>query len=461
MTDLTSGNVAKQILKFALPMLLGSVFQQLYSIVDTIIVGKYLGKEALASVGASFPIIFTIIALVIGIGSGASVVISQYFGAKDKENVRKAVDTLNIFLLITGLVISLSGVLVSRWIFTLLQLPEELMESAITYLNIYLSGMVVFFGFNSITSILRGVGDSKNPLYYLIIATFLNIGLDLLFVLVFKWGIAGAAWATVISQAVAFIIAVIHINKRHSVIRIAIIGITFDWEIFKQSVRIGLPTGIQHTFVALGMMALMGIVNTFGTNVIAGFTGASRIDSLAAIPAMTLSVALSVFVGQNIGANKFDRIFKGLKVALIFASVISITMSLVAIFWSVPMMKLFSNDAEVIAIGRDYLIIVSLFYLLFSTMFVYNGLLRGAGATLVPMFITLFSLWLIRIPLAVFLSRFMGETGIWWSIPIAWLFGVAGAMLYYKYGNWKDKGVVKVSNLVNRIVRGSRDREQE
>jgi putative MATE family efflux protein len=443
MTDLTNGNVAKQILKFALPMLLGSIFQQLYSIVDTIIVGKYIGKEALASVGASFPIIFTIIALVIGIGSGASVVISQYFGAKDEENVRKAVDTLNIFLLITGLVISLTGVLVSRWIFTLLQLPEELMESAITYLNIYLSGMIVFFGFNSVTSILRGVGDSKNPLYYLIVATILNIGLDLLFVIVFKWGIAGAAWATVISQAVAFIIAIIHVNKKHSVIRLAIIGVSFDWAIFKQSIRIGLPTGIQHTFVALGMMALMGIVNTFGTNVIAGFTAASRIDSLASLPAMTLSVALSVFVGQNIGANKLYRIYKGLKVSLLFASVISASMSIVAILWSVPLMKLFTNDPAVIAVGREYLITVSMFYLLFSTMFIFNGLLRGAGATLIPMFITLFSLWLVRIPLALFLSRIMGEQGIWWAIPIAWFFGILGSFLYYRFGKWKDKGVVK------------------
>ena len=443
MTDLTSGNVAKQILKFALPMLLGSLFQQLYSIDDTIIVGKYLGKEALASVGASFPIIFTIIALVIGIGSGESVVISQYYGAKDDDNVRKAVDTLNIFLLITGVAISVVGILISRWIFALLQLPNELLESAMTYLNIYLMGMLVFFGFNSITSILRGVGDSKNPLYYLIIATFLNIGLDLLFILKFNWGIAGAAWASVIAQAAAFIIAVIHVNKRHSVIRLAIVGITFDWEIFKQSDRIGLPTGIQHTFVALGMMALMGIVNTFGTNVIAGFTGASRIDSLAAIPAMTLSVALSVFVGQNIGAKKVERIYKGLRVALIFASVISVVMSIVAIFWSVPLMKLFSNDAAVIAVGREYLITVSLFYLLFSTMFVFNGLLRGAGATLIPMFITLFSLWLVRIPLAVFLSKYMGEQGIWWAIPIAWFFGALGAFVYFRTGKWKNKGVVK------------------
>ena len=443
MTDLTSGNVAKQILKFALPMLLGSLFQQLYNIVDSISVGKYLGKEALASVGASFPIIFTIVALVIGIGSGASVVISQYYGAKDTEKVKRAVDTLNIFLVVTGVLVSIVGLLLSRWIFTILKLPAELMDSAVTYLNIYLMGMIVFFGFNSITSILRGVGDSKNPLYYLIIATILNILFDLLFVLVFKWGIAGVAWASVVAQFIAFIIAVIHINRKHTVIKLALWGIKFDWDIFIQSVRIGLPTGFQHTFVALGMTALMGIVNTFGTTVIAGFTAASRIDSLASLPAMTLSAALAVFVGQNVGANKYNRIASGLRITFLFASTFSILMTFVAIIWAAPLMKLFTNDPGVVAVGREYLVIVSLFYLLFSTMFILNGLLRGAGATLVPMFITLFSLWLVRIPLAAYLSRFMGEIGIWWAIPIAWFFGVLGSFIYYKLGKWKTKGVVK------------------
>ncbi len=443
MKDLTSGSVARQIISFSMPMLLGNVFQQLYNIVDSIIVGKYLGKEALASVGASFPILFTIIALIIGIGSGASVVISQYFGAKDYSSVRRASDTLNIFLLGAGVVISIIGILSSRWIFELLQLPEELMPSAIVYLNIYLSGTIVFFGFNATTSILRGIGDSKNPLYYLVVATLLNIALDFLFILGFKWGIAGAAWATVISQAVAFIIAVVHTNRRHKVLRFALSGLSFDWVIFLQSVRIGLPTGIQHTFVALGMMALMGIVNTFGTNVIAAFTAASRIDSLASLPAMTLSVALSVFVGQNLGAGKLDRIKNGLKTSLTIASTISILMTIVAILWSVPLMRVFTNDNEVVTIGRSYLIIVGVFYVLFSTMFILNGLLRGAGATLIPMFVTLFSLWLIRIPLAWFLSRYIGEAGIWWSIPIAWFFGCTGAYLYYRFGNWREKGVIK------------------
>lgn len=443
MKDLTKGNVARVILKFALPMLLGNVFQQLYSIVDAVIVGKFLGKDALAAVGASFPIIFTIIALVIGIGGGASVVISQYFGARDYDKVRRAIDTVNVFLLITGIGISIIGILSSRWLFTLLQLPNELMAPAITYLNIYLVGMVVFFGFNGTTSILRGIGDSKTPLYFLVVATILNIGLDLLFVVVFKWGIAGAAWATVVSQIIAFTTLIVYINRTHNLVRFAIKGLVFDWEIFRQSIRIGLPTGFQQTFVALGMMALMGIVNTFGTDVIAGYTAAGRIDSIAGLPAMSISMALSVFVGQNLGAGKINRIKAGLRATLLIGSIMSVATTIVVWLWGNPIMKIFTNDPNVISVGKEYLIIVSLFYIVFSTMFSFTGLLRGAGATLIPMFITLFSLWLIRIPLAWFLSKHIGVQGIWWSIPIAWFTGMIFLFIYYKMGHWKNKAVVK------------------
>jgi putative MATE family efflux protein len=444
MRDFTTGNEANHILRFTLPMLLGNVFQQLYNIVDSVIVGKYLGDTALAAVGASFPIIFAVISLIIGIGIGSSVVISQYFGAKDLEKVRRASDTVYIFLMASGIVLSVAGVLCSRWIFQMLQLPDELMDQATTYLNVYLVGLVVMFGFNGTSAILRGIGDSKTPLYFLIVATIANIGLDLLFILVFKWGIAGAAWATVISQAGAFVAAILYLNRHHHLIKFEPRKLVFDRDIFKQSVRIGLPTGIQQTFVAMGAMALMGIVNTFGTSVIAGFTAASRIDNLAALPAMNFSAALSSFVGQNVGANKISRIYKGLRATLLMSIGVSILISVIAILWGDNIVGLFSNSPDVRAIGHRYLIIVCLFYGLFSVMFTLNGLLRGAGDTLIPMFITLFSLWVVRIPLAYLLSKIwgMGEVGIWWAIPIAWAFGALGAFLYFRRGNWKTKGII-------------------
>ncbi len=446
MKDLTKGNEAKLIFQFAVPMLLGNVFQQLYQIVNSVIVGRFLGEKALAAVGASVPIIFTLIALIIGFGIGASVVISQYFGAKDLEKVRRASDTINIFLFFAGIVLSIIGILCSGWLFELLQLPQELMHDAKLYLNIYLTGLVVMFGFNGTAAILRGIGDSKTPLYFLIISVIINIFLDLLFILVFKWGIAGAALSTVISQIGAFATAIIYLNRNHHIIRFNPKQIQFDWKIFWQSVKIGLPTGIQQTFVALGSMALMGIVNTYGTVVIAGYSAAMRIDQLALLPAMNFSAALSGFVGQNMGANKISRIKAGLRATFLMSAAVCLVITIIVIFWGDNLMAMFTTNPEVIKVGHKYLIIVSLFYVFFSTMFTYNGMLRGAGATLIPMFITLFSLWLIRIPLAFFLSKHtsLGEEGIWWSIPIAWFVGTVGSYIYYKMGRWKTKAIAHI-----------------
>lgn len=459
MKDFTTGNEAKHIFRFALPMLIGNVFQQLYNVVDSIIVGRYLGDKALAAVGASFPIIFMVIALIIGIGIGSSVVISQYFGAKNYEKVKQASDTTYIFLFFAGIAITIIGLLSGEYIFRLMRLPEELLPSAKTYLDIYMYGMVVMFGFNSVSSILRGVGDSKTPLYFLIVSTILNIVLDILFVLGFKWGIAGAAWATVIAQAFSFILATLYLERQKHMLRIGFKKIKFDWEIFRQTVRIGLPTGIQQTLVALGGMALMGIVNTFGTEVIAGFSAASRIDSLAVIPIMNFAASLSGFVGQNIGAGKIDRVKRGLWATIKMSAAFSLFITLIILLWGDKMMVVFTKNPQVVDIGYHYLMVVSIFYVFFAVMFCINGLLRGAGAAVIPMYITLLSLWVVRIPLAYLLSYTfnMGEAGIWWSIPIGWMMGTIGSIIYYRLGNWKNKSVVKPhlsddEDVINDIV---------
>ncbi len=443
MKDLTCGKESRLIFNFAMPMLLGNLFQQLYNIVDTIIVGNFLGKEALAAVGASFPIVFTLISLLIGVASGSTIVIAQYFGAKQLDNVKKTIHTLYIFLIIASVILTLIGIPLSDDIFRLIKLPEELMPDATLYLSIFLSGMIVMFGFNATSAILRGLGDSKTPLYFLIVSTFFNIGFDLLFVVVFKWGIAGAAIATVISQAGAFLTAVIWLNRNHKLIKFNLPSWKFDHKIFWQSLRIGLPTGLQHTFVSLGMLAIMAIVNTFGTNVIAGYSAAMRIDSLALLPAMNFSAALATFVGQNIGAGKPERVRKGLISAFLMSSAVTIFVMAIVIFLKYQLISMFTNDTEVIRIGAKYLLIVSSFYLLFTAMFKINGVLRGAGDTLIPMFITLFSLWIIRVPFALYFSETMGETGIWWSQPAGWGVGLLLSFGYYKTGRWKKMGVVR------------------
>jgi putative MATE family efflux protein len=444
MQDFTKGKVIRQIFMFALPMLVGNVFQQLYNIVDSVIVGRFLGKEALAAVGASFPVIFTLIAFIIGIGGGFSIVISQYFGAKNYNNVEKSVDTMLITLGIFSIFLTFIGIYFSEDIFNLLHLPQELIPDAKLYLNTYLYGTVLFCGFNTVSSTLRGIGDSKTPLYFLMISTITNIILDLVFIIGFDMGIEGVAWATVLSQGISFFSAVFYLNKYHKIIKYKIVNLKFDMTILKQAIRIGLPSAFQQTFVAMGMMAIMGIINTFGTNVIAAYTAASRIDSLALLPSMNFSQALSSFVGQNMGANNIERIRSGYRNTMLMSGLLCIFLTLIIIFFGEEMMKIFTTDPEVIAIGEEYLIIVSSFYLVFCLMFTTHGVLRGAGATLIPMFITLVALWVIRIPIAYILAPIMGETGIWWSVPCGWIIGLSASWLYYKSGKWKNKGVVKL-----------------
>jgi putative MATE family efflux protein len=442
MKDLTRGKEGRLILRFALPMLLGNVFHQLYNIVDSVIVGNFIGKEALAAVGASFPVIFVFFALVLGITSGTTVVIAQHFGAGDRERVRRSIDTLFIFLFFASILVSVLGILFSREIFILLRLPEEVIPMAELYLKIFFGGVIAFFGFMGTSASLRGLGDSRTPLYFLIVSTVFNIGFDLLFVVVFGWGIAGVAVASVLAQAGAFITAVIYLNRYHKIIHFSLFQLVFDRELFRKSIRIGLPTGIQQTAVAMGMMALVWIVDQFGTNVIAAYSVAARVNSLATLPAMNFGSALATFVGQNLGAKREDRVKSGFRSTLLMSSTVAVVVTAVVLLFGDFIMGLFTNDPHVIRLGKEYLAIVGSFYVVFAAMFATSGVLRGAGATIVPMITTILSLWVIRLPGAYLLSQQFGPTGIWWSIPLGWGMGLVMAYGYYLTGSWRRKVVV-------------------
>ncbi len=442
MKDLTEGKPSMLILQFATPMLIGNVFQQLYNVVDSIIVGNFLGKEALAAVGASFPLVFMLISFVIGIAGGSAVIISQYFGAKDIQSVRRSIDTMWIFLFFASIIVTLFGILFSGKIFELIRLPADVVPQARLYFNVYVSGIILFFGFNAVSAILRGLGDSKTPLYFLIIATLTNVVFDLLFILVFKWGIAGAAIATVVSQGGAFISAVIYLNRTHQVFDLSWRKLEFDRYIFRKSLDIGLPSGFQQTFVSLGMLALFRIVNGFGTDTVAAYSVALRIDSLASLASMNFGAALSTFAGQNLGAKKPERVYAGLMATLKMSSAVSLAVTMLVILFRHSLIAIFSSDVEVIRIGAEYLLVVCSFYVVFSAMFVIGGLLRGAGATMIPMFITLFALWVIRIPASWWFSQKFGSIGIWWAIPLGWIIGAGFSWIYYLKGNWRNKVVV-------------------
>lgn len=427
-------------------MLLGNIFQQLYIVVDSIIVGKYVGKEALAGIIASSQVAMVVISLVIGIGIGGTVVVAQYFGARNYEKVRQTSDTVTIFMLVSSVVLGGVGILLSDEILRLMQLPVESLHHAKSFLTVYFAGMITMFGYNAMSSILRGIGDSRTPLYALIVATVLNIALDFLFVLHLQMGTSGAALATVIAQGTSWIFIGVYARQKSSLVSFNFFRFTFKLDIFKQSLRIGLPSGVQQTFVAVGMAALFSIINTFGVDVAAGYGAATRIDMFISLPAMNFAAALSTFVGQNIGAGNFHRVKQGLKSTLIMSGAVSIGVTLIVLALRHHLIGLFTDtsNSEVIKVGGQYLTIVCSFYVLFSSMFVINGLLRGAGASLVPMLTSLIGLWLVRIPVAYLLSRTesLGYLGTFWAIPIAWAVGFTLALSYYLSGKWKNKAVV-------------------
>ena len=438
-TDLTEGKVWKVIVRFALPLLVGNLLQQFYNITDSIIVGQFLGKEALAAVSASFFIYYFIISLVIGVGSGTTVVISQLFGAKQYQKVQLAFSSFFIFMLVGGIILSIAGIIFAEPVFRLTNTPEEVIPQAVAYFRIYIGGTFLFVTFNSIISILRGVGESVRPMLFILITTVLNIAFDLLFILVFKWGIEGAARATVVSQGIGMCIALAYVNNTHPLLAIKKQDMLFDWKLFKEGLKIGLPTSVQQCAIALGLIALLGIVNSFGTNTLTAYGAAGKIDTIITQAILTLSGALAAFCGQNIGAGRLDRVKKGVQFTMYTNIALGLLTFAAVYLFGNEMMRIFTKDIDVVAIGKEYLLIIGGFFIVHGALNVYNGALRGAGDTLFPMITSLVCLWLIRIPLAYYLSSWLGRNGIWWAIGISITIGLIVTFVYYKIGFWKRR----------------------
>ena len=438
-TDLTEGKVWKVIVRFALPLLVGNLLQQFYNITDSIIVGQFLGKEALAAVSASFFIYYFIISLVIGVGSGTTVVISQLFGVKQYQKVQLAFSSFFIFMLVGGIILSIAGIIFAEPVFRLTNTPEEVIPQAVAYFRIYIGGTFLFVTFNSIISILRGVGESVRPMLFILITTVLNIAFDLLFILVFKWGIEGAARATVVSQGIGMCIALAYVNNTHPLLSIKKQDMLFDWKLFKESLKIGLPTSVQQCAIALGLIALLGIVNSFGTNTLTAYGAAGKIDTIITQAILTLSGALAAFCGQNIGAGRLDRVKKGVQFTMYTNIALGLLTFAAVYLFGNEMMRIFTKDIDVVAIGKEYLLIIGGFFIVHGALNVYNGALRGAGDTLFPMITSLVCLWLIRIPLAYYLSSWLGRNGIWWAIGISITIGLIVTFVYYKIGFWKRR----------------------
>ncbi len=456
-SDMTSGTPWKIIFYFSMPMLLGNLFQQLYNLVDSVIVGKFVSEQALAAVGASFPISFLFIAISMGLSMGCSVVISQYFGAGRTEDVRRSVTTAVLFLTGVSVIVSVVGFFLCEPILRLLKTPPLYFDMAKEYLEIFSLGVFFMFAYNTVASILRGLGDSKTPLLFLIVAALLNIVLDYIFVVYFYMGVAGVAWATMIAQAVSVLLSLIYVTKKIPLLRFKKEEIIFDKPTLKTMMSYGFPSMIQQCIVSFGMMAVQGLINSYSTLVEtaslgAGITGAMKIDSLAMMPIMNIGSALATFTAQNVGAGEFVRVEKGYRMTLFMSFLWSALISLIVWVAGDYLMKMFLNadSPNAIAFGSEYLKVVSLFYIVSAVMFSSISLLRGAGDVRFAMLVTIMNLG-TRVFFAYALTTLISYRSIWWSVAVGWVIAAILSFARYKLGRWKTKGIIfrENSTIIN------------
>ena len=443
--DLTKGSPTKVLLAFTIPLLLGNLFQQFYNIADSVVVGQFVNENALGAVGSSFPILFLSIAISVGMGTGCSVVISQYFGAQRIKDVKSAVNTSIIAFLILGAVVAILGQFIIDPLLALLKSPPEIIQYSKDYLSWIFLGSIFTFLYNVCNSIFTALGDSKTPMFMLIIAAIINVVLDLVFVINFNMEVVGVAVATVIAQAVAALVSYYLLRKRLSTMYTDEEPKKFDFQLLKKMIHIAIPSTIQQSMISVGMLAVQGLINSYGNVVVAGFTAAQKIDSIAMMPMMNVSNAVSTFTAQNIGANETKRIKEGYWGALRLSFITCVVISIVIFLSGDFLIGLFVDstaNSGVCAVCTEYLKTVSIFYFLMSLMFVTNGVLRGSGdmnAFLISSMLNLAS----RIAFAYMLNPVLQYSAIYWAIPIGWTIGTIVSIIRYRTGKWQTKAVVK------------------
>lgn len=443
--DMTQGKEWKLILSFTLPLIGGNLLQQIYSLADSLIVGNFAGQTALASVGTSFPITFLLLALATGLTNGVGVMASQFYGAKNAEAFRKNLSTACFTLLGAGILITILGILTSRPLLAgLLQADASILDDALLYLRIYCIGLVFQFAYNTFAAILRSIGDSRSTMYFLLLATVVNIVLDLIFVQF--WQVAGVAWATVIAQAVSAVTAGVYLFRKVELARFRKGQFRFHREMFGMSLRLGVPTSIQQCSVGLGMVLMQRLINSFGVDTISAITAAMKLESFAMVPIMMFYMGLSNFTGQNMGARQMDRIKRGYHQTMIMAMITCAGIILLLVFAGPYAIGLFHMNQAATAIGVEYLQTLAWFFLIFCIMYITNGVLQGSGDVAYPTAGSMTSL-IIRVIVANIMATFpaIGYRSIFYSIPIGWVCGTAIVFIRYLTGKWKTKGVMQRS----------------
>ena len=435
--DLTTGKPSRVLWKFCLPLFGSIIFQQLYNIADSFVAGKFIGENALAAVGNSYEITLIFIAFAFGCNIGCSVVAAQFFGAKDLRSMKTTIYTTLIASAGLCAVLMLVGLLLSRQLLGLINTPDEIMKDSQLYLNIYICGLPFVFFYNVATGIFSALGDSKTPFWFLAASSLSNIFVDILFVTTFQMGVAGVAWATFLCQCVSCVLAVAVVFRRLAQVEGAEKAPVFSGRILQRILRIAIPSVLQQSFISVGNIILQGVINTFGSGVIAGYSAGVKLNTFAITSLTALSNSVSSFTGQNIGAGKMERVRSGFKAGLVMSLAVALVFMGAYVFRGENLLLLFMNStsAEAIEIGKKFLLIVSLCYLFLALKLAADGVLRGAGA-MVYFMITTFLDLILRVVLAFILVHPFGITGIWLSWPFGWVISSTLSLAFYLFGVW-------------------------
>ncbi len=440
--DLTKGSIVKAIILFSVPLLIGNLFQQLYNAVDSVVVGNYIGAQALAAVGSSAPVINLLVSFFMGLSVGAGVIISRYFGARNMESLQDSIHTSLALTMTAGIFMTLFGIIFSPTILRWIGTPSDVMSSSVLYLRIYFGGILSVMLYNMGSGILRAVGDSKNPLYFLIVSSITNILLDLLFVIVFDMGIAGVGWATLIAQTISAVLTLLLLIKTKQEYKVTLKKIRFHKDKLIEIIRLGLPSGIQNGVVSFSNVIVQSNINAFGSLAMAGCGAYTKIDGFAILPVMSYSMALTTFTGQNMGAKKYDRVKQGARSGIIMSLLTTIAISALLLIFGEQVLSIFSDNPKVISYGLYMMHVLAPFYIFLAISHAFNGIIRGAGITTIPM-IVMITCWcgmrMTWILASVPIFHDIGVVFMGW--PLTWAASALWLFLYYKKGNWMKRSM--------------------
>jgi len=437
--SITEGSIAKGLLAFFFPILFGSFFQQMYNVADAIIVGRFVGKEALAAVGGGTSVFVNLlVGFFVGITNGSAVVISQHFGAHDKEKNHQSIQTSMLMSFLGGAVVMVLGLLTSRWAMRLIDTPDDILDMSVTYLNIFFLGMIPMFLYNMTSSALRSMGDSKRPLYILILGCMVNIVLDVVFVAVFNWGVAGAAWATIGCETISAVLGISYLMHNGEASNcFSFHELKINWAICRKMLYLGIPAGIQGSMYSISNIIIQGSINSLGTDIIAANAAYGKVDTLFWMCINSFGVAMTVFSGQNYGAAQYQRVRKGTWVCLGMSSLMSVLFSFVFLIWGRSFLMLFTTDSLVLDEGMVILRCIAPFFITWVSIEILSGTIRGCGQSVIPTLFTVFGVCALRILWVIFVfpGHHTIET-IMYVYPITWTVTSLLFWCYYLFGSW-------------------------